>query len=55
VPVNSLSQSSSPKDVGLFVLDSKTDEGKRSEAFFCVKVSCMKGEEVEGICICTDP
>jgi hypothetical protein len=47
--------SSSSKDIGFFILDNEVDEGKGSKAFFSVEVACMKGEEVEGICIHADP
>jgi hypothetical protein len=47
MPMHWFSTSGSPKDVRLFVLDGKVDEGEWSKAFFSGKVACMKQEEVE--------
>jgi hypothetical protein len=55
VPIHSFSGSSSSKDVRFLFLDGKMDEEEGSKAFFGVKVSCIKGEEVKRVCIHTDP
>jgi hypothetical protein len=44
VPIHWLFSSCSSKDIGLFILDDKADEGEGSETFFGVKVLYMKGE-----------
>jgi hypothetical protein len=55
VPMHWFSASSCSKDVWLLILDGKTDERERSEAFFSGEVTCVEREEVEGICIHADP
>jgi hypothetical protein len=44
VPIHWLSSSCSSKGIRFLVLDDEMDKGEGSEAFFGVKVSCMKGE-----------
>jgi hypothetical protein len=55
VPVGRFSSCSGSEDVGFLVMDDEADERERSEAFFCIEMTCMEGEEVEGIDICVDP
>jgi hypothetical protein len=55
VPVDGFSSCSSSEDIGFLVLDDEADEREGSEAFFCIEVMCVEGEEVERIDIHTDP
>jgi hypothetical protein len=55
VPIHLFFSSSSSEDIRLLVLDDEMDEGEGSETFFSVKVTCVKGEEVERVCIRMDP
>jgi hypothetical protein len=55
VPIYLFSNSSSSKDVRFLILDSKIDKEERPKAFFSVKVACIKGKEVERVCIYVDP
>ena len=55
VPVDSLSFSSCSEDIRFSILDDETDEREGPEAFVGVEVSCMEGEEDEGIDIRADP
>jgi hypothetical protein len=55
VPVDLLSFSGCSEDIRFPVLDDETDEREGPEALVSVEVSCMEGEEGEGIDICADP
>jgi hypothetical protein len=55
VPIDRFSSCSGSEDVGFLVLDDEVDEREGSEAFFCIEVTCVEGEEVKGIDICMDP